>query len=106
MKVIMTKKEFMQLRDIIININNENVTREFNTICTDKNPHIDTATTTETITFTVSEELSTDLGKVLITHSKDLGKNLNISLTGLPKIISQAKKLFADLGATVKKPRK
>lgn len=102
MKIILTKKEFLQLRDVIINIESEKVTSEFNRICTNTNPHIDVAKTTETITFTVSEELSTEIGKVFITHSKGLGKNLNISLTGLPKIISQAKKLFSDLGAAIK----
>lgn len=102
MKVIMTKAEFLQLREIIVNIDNDKVIKEFNRICTNNNPHIDAATTSETFTITVSEELSTELGKVLINHSKGLGKNLNVSLTSLPKIVHQVKKLFIELGATIK----
>lgn len=102
MKVIMTKAEFLQLREIIVNIDNDKVIKEFNRICTNNNPYIDAATTSETFTLTVSEELSTELGKVFITHSKGLGKNLNVSLTSLPKIVNQVKKLFSELGATIK----
>lgn len=102
MKLILTKQEFLQLRDIVVNIENPKVSDEFNRIITNQNPHINSATTTETLTLTVSAELSTEIGKVLITHSKGLGKNLNMNLTSLPKIISQAKKLIADLGTTIK----
>lgn len=102
MKLILTKQEFLQLRDIIVNIENPKVSDEFNRIVTNQNPHINSATTSETLTLTVSAELSTEIGKVLITHSKGLGKNLNMNLTSLPKIISQAKKLIADLGTTIK----
>ena len=102
MKLILSKQEFLQLREIIVNIDNKNVSDEFNRIVTNQNPHIESATNSETLSLSISDDLSKDIGKVLITHSKGLGKNLNISLTGLPKILSQAKKLFADLGTAIK----
>lgn len=102
MKLILTKQEFLQLREIIVNIDNKNVSDEFNRIVTNQNPHIEAATNTETLSLSISEELSNEIGKVLIAHSKGLGKNLNISLTNLPKILTQAKKLFNDLGTAIK----
>lgn len=101
MKLILSKQEFLQLRDIIINIDNDKVKEEFNRIVINKNPHIDTSTTSETVSMTISDELSSTIGNILIAHSKGFGKNLNISLTGIPKIISQAKKLFSDLGTAI-----
>lgn len=102
MKVIMTKKEFLQLRDIIINLDNPEVTEEFNKICTNKNSQIDAATTAETFTLSVSEELSTEVGKVLKSYAKNLGKSLSLSLSNLPKIVKQLKSLVTDLGNAVK----
>lgn len=105
MKVVMTKAEYLQLREVIINIDNDNVIKEFNRICTNNNPNIKTSATSETFTLNVSEDLSTEIGKVLISHSKGLGKNLNIRLTSLPALINQVKKLFNDIGATIKKTK-
>lgn len=102
MKVIMTKKEFLQLREIIINIDNPTVTEEFNKICTNKNSRIDVATTQESFTMTVSEDLSTEIGKVLKAYSKNLGKSLSLSLSNLPKIVKQIKNLVTDLGNAIK----
>lgn len=102
MKLIMSKQEFLDLRDIIIGLDNEKVTAEFNRICTNKNSKIDTASTPETFTFTVSEDLSVKIGNVLKTYSKGLGRNLSISLTNLPKLFGQLKKLAGDLGAAIK----
>ena len=45
MKLIISKQEYLQLREIIINIDNKKVTDEFNRIVTDQNPHINAATT-------------------------------------------------------------
>ena len=101
MKLIISKQEYLQLREIIINIDNKKVTDEFNRIVTDQNPHINAATTSETLTLNISDELSKEIGDILIKHSKTLGKNLNISLSNLPKIISSAKKLFSDLSSTI-----
>ena len=101
MKLIMSKQEFLQLREIIINIDNKKVTEEFNRIVTNQNPHIEAATTSETISLNVSDELSKKIGDVLITHSKSLGKNLNISLANLPKIVTGFKKLFGDLSTAI-----
>lgn len=106
MKLILTKQEFLQLRDIIVNIENDSVKEEFNNIVTNKNPHIEAATTTETLSLSISNELSNEIGKVLIDHSKILGKNLNASIGGIPKLISQGKKLLADLGKAIKKTTK
>lgn len=106
MKLILSKNEYSQLREIIGNIENENVTKEFNRIVTNQNPHIASAVTGDTVSLSVSAELSNEIGKVLITHSKGLGKNLTISLTNLPKIINQAKKLLNDLGTTIKGRKK
>ena len=101
MKLIISKREYLQLREIIINIDNKKVTDEFNRIVTDQNPHINAATTSETLTLNISDELSKEIGNILIKHSKTLGKNLNISLSNLPKIISSAKKLFSDLSTAI-----
>ena len=101
MKLIISKQEFLQLREIIINIDNKKVTEEFNRIVTNQNPHIEAATTSETISLNVSDELSKKIGDVLITHSKSLGKNLNISLANLPKIVTGFKKLFGDLSTAI-----
>ncbi len=98
MKLIMSKHEFLQLRKIISNIDNPSIIEEFNRIVTNQNPHIEAATTSETISLNVSDELSKKIGDVLITHSKSLGKNLNISLANLPKIITGFKKLFGEKG--------
>ena len=101
MKLIMSKQEFLQLRKIISNIDNPSIIEEFNRIVTNQNPHIEAATTSETISLNVSDELSKKIGDVLITHSKSLGKNLNISLANLPKIITGFKKLFGDLSTAI-----
>lgn len=106
MKLIISKQEYLQLREIIINIDNEKVTDEFNRIVTDQNPHINAATTSETLTLNISDELYKDIGDILIKHSKTLGKNLNISLSNLPKIISSAKKLFSDLSTAISSKKK
>ena len=106
MKLIISKQEYLQLREIIINIDNEKVTDEFNRIVTDQNPHINAATTSETLTLNISDELSKEIGDILIKHSKTLGKNLNISLSNLPKIISSAKKLFSDLSSAISNKKK
>lgn len=106
MKLIISKQEYLQLREIIINIDNKKVTDEFNCIVTDQNPHINAATTSETLTLNISDELSKEIGDILIKHSKTLGKNLNISLSNLPKIISSAKKLFSDLSSTISSKKK
>lgn len=105
MKLIISKQEYLQLREIIINIDNKKVTDEFNRIVTDQNPHINAATTSETLTLNISDELSKEIGDILIKHSKTLGKNLNISLSNLPKIISSAKKLFSDLSTISSKKK-
>ena len=99
MKLIISKQEYLQLREIIINIDNKKVTDEFNRIVTDQNPHINAATTSETLTLNISDELSKEIGKTL-------GKNLNISLSNLPKIISSAKKLFSDLSTAISSKKK
>ena len=101
MKLIMSKQEFLQLRKIISNIDNPSIIEEFNRIVTNQNPHIEAATTYETISLNVSDELSKKIGDVLITHSKSLGKNLNISLANLPKIVTGFKKLFGDLSTAI-----
>lgn len=106
MKLIISKREYLQLREIIINIDNKKVTDEFNRIVTDQNPHINAATTSETLTLNISDELSKEIGNILIKHSKTLGKNLNISLSNLPKIISSAKKLFSDLSSAISSKKK
>ena len=106
MKLIIGKREYLQLREIIINIDNKKVTDEFNRIVTDQNPHINAATTSETLTLNISDELSKEIGDILIKHSKTLGKNLNISLSNLPKIISSAKKLFSDLSSAISSKKK
>ena len=106
MKLIISKQEYLQLREIIINIDNKKVTDEFNRIVTDQNPHINAATTSETLTLNISDELSKEIGNILIKHSKTLGKNLNISLSNLPKIISSAKKLFSDLSIAISNKKK
>ena len=106
MKLIISKREYLQLREIIINIDNKMVTDEFNRIVTDQNPHINAATTSETLTLNISDELSKEIGDILIKHSKTLGKNLNISLSNLPKIISSAKKLFSDLSSAISSKKK
>ena len=106
MKLIISKQEYLQLREIIINIDNKKVTDEFNRIVTDQNPHINAATTSETLTLNISDELSKEIGDILIKHSKTLGKNLNISLSNLPKIISSTKKLFSDLSSTISSKKK
>ena len=106
MKLIISKQEYLQLREIIINIDNKKVTDEFNRIVTDQNPHINAATTSETLALNISDELSKEIGDILIKHSKTLGKNLNISLSNLPKIISSAKKLFSDLSSTISSKKK
>ena len=106
MKLIISKREYLQLREIIINIDNKKVTDEFNHIVTDQNPHINAATTSETLTLNISDELSKEIGNILIKHSKTLGKNLNISLSNLPKIISSAKKLFSDLSSAISSKKK
>ena len=106
MKLIISKREYLQLREIIINIDNKKVTDEFNSIVTDQNPHINAATTSETLTLNISDELSKEIGDILIKHSKTLGKNLNISLSNLPKIISSAKKLFSDLSSAISSKKK
>ena len=106
MKLIISKEEYIQLREIIINIDNKKVTDEFNRIVTDQNPHINAATTSETLTLNISDELSKEIGDILIKHSKTLGKNLNISLCNLPKIISSAKKLFSDLSSAISSKKK
>lgn len=106
MKLILSKNEYSQLRDIIGNIESETVTKEFNRIVTNQNPHITSAVIGDTVSLSISAELSNEIGKVLITHSKGLGKNLNISLTNLPKIINQAKKLLNDLGTAIKGRKK
>ena len=106
MKLIISKQEYLQLREIIINIDNKKVTDEFNRIVTDQNPHINAATTSETLTLNISDELSKEIGDILIKHSKTLGRNLNISLSNLPKIISNAKKLFSDLSTTISGKKK
>ena len=101
MKLIMSKQEFLQLRKIISNIDNPSIIEEFNRIVTNQNPHIEAATTSEPISLHVSDELSKKIGDVLITHSKSLGKNLNISLANLPKIVTGFKKLFGDLSTAI-----
>ena len=106
MKLIISKQEYLQLREIIINIDNKKVTDEFNRIVTDQNPHINAATTSETLTLNISDELSKEIGDILIKHSKTLCKNLNISLSNLPKIISSAKKLFSDLSSAISSKKK
>ena len=106
MKLIMSKQEFLQLREIIINIDNKKVTEEFNRIVTNQNPHIEAATNSETLSLNVSDELSKEIGDILIKHSNTLGRNLNISLSNLPKIISNAKKLFSDLSTTISGKKK
>ena len=106
MKLIISKQEYLQLREIIINIDNKKVTDEFNRIVTDQNPHINAATTSETLTLNISDELSKEIGGILIKYSKTLGKNLNISLSNLPKIISSAKKLFSDLSSAISSKKK
>ena len=106
MKLIMSKQEFLQLREIIINIDNKKVTEEFNRIVTNQNPHIEAATNSETLSLNVSDELSKEIDDILIKHSKTLGRNLNISLSNLPKIISNAKKLFSDLSTTISGKKK
>ena len=106
MKLIMSKQEFLQLREIIINIDNKKVTEEFNRIVTNQNPHIEAATNSETLSLNVSDELSKEIGDILIKQSKTLGRNLNISLSNLPKIISNAKKLFSDLSTTISGKKK
>ena len=106
MKLIISKREYLQLREIIINIDNKKVTDEFNRIVTDQNPHINAATTSETLTLNISDELSKEIGDILIKHSKTLGKNLNISLSNLPKIISSSKKLFSDLSTAISSKNK
>ena len=106
MKLIISKQEYLQLREIIINIDNKKVTDEFNRIVTDQNPHINAATTSETLTLNISDELSKEIGDILIKHSKTLGRNLNISLSNLPKIISSVKKLFSDLSTTISGKKK
>ena len=106
MKLIISKQEYLKLREIIINIDNKKVTDEFNRIVTDQNPHINAATTSETLTLNISDELSKEIGDILIKHSKTLGKNLNISLSNLPKIISSAKKLFSDLSSAINSKKK
>ena len=104
--LVLTKQEFLQLREVILNIDNDSVKEEFNNIVTNKNPHIEAATTTETLSLSVSNELSNEIGKVFIDHSKTLGKHLNVSIAGIPKLISQGKKLLADLGKAIKKTTK
>ena len=106
MKLIMSKQEFLQLREIIINIDNEKVTEECNRIVTNQNPHIEASTNTETLSLNVSDELSKKIGEILISHSKSLGKNLNISLSNLPKIINGFKKLFSDLSTAISSKKK
>ena len=106
MKLIISKQEYLQLREIIINIDNKKVTDEFNRIVTDQNPHINAATTSETLTLNISDELSKEIVDILIKHSNTLGKNLNISLSNLPKIISSAKKLFSDLSSAISSKKK
>lgn len=106
MKLIINKQEFSQLRNIIINIDNATVTDEFNRIVTNQNPHIEATTTSETLSLSISDELSKEIGDILIKHSKTLGKNLNISLSNLPKIISSAKKLFSDLSSAISSKKK
>ena len=106
MKLIISKQEFTQLREIIINIDNMKVTDEFNRIVTDQNPHINATTTSETLTMNISDELSKEIGDILIKHSKTLGKNLNISLSNLSKIISSAKKLLSDLSSAISSKKK
>ena len=106
MKLIISKQEYLQLREIIINIDNKKVTDEFNRIVTDQNPHINAATTSETLTLNISDELSKEIGGILIKYSKTLGKNLNISLSNLPKIISSTKKLFSDLSTAISSKKK
>ena len=106
MKLIISKQEYLQLREIIINIDNKKVTDEFNRIVTDQNPHINAATTSEPLTLNISDELSKEIGGILIKYSKTLGKNLNISLSNLPKIISSAKKLFSDLSSAISSKKK
>ena len=106
MKLIISKQEYLQLREIIINIDNKKVTDEFNRIVTDQNPHINAATTSETLTLNISDELSKEIGDILIKHSNTFGKNLNISLSNLPKIISSAKKLFSDLSSAISSKKK
>ena len=66
MKLIISKQEFSQLRKIIINIDNAKVTDEFNRIVTNQNPHIDAATTSETLSLNISEELSKEIGNILM----------------------------------------
>ena len=105
MKLTISKQEFAQLREIIVNIDNEKVTREFNRIVTNQNPHINAATTSETLTLDVSDELSKEIGIILIQHSKGLGKNLNISLSNIPKILTGIKKLFSDLSTAISKKK-
>lgn len=102
MKLILSKHEFEQLREVICNIDNDSVTKEYNRIVTNQNPHIEASTTTDTLSLSISAELSDKIGKVLISHSKGIGKNLSVNLTSLPKTINQTKKLFNDLGKAIK----
>ena len=106
MKLIISKQEYLQLREIIINIDNKKVTDEFNRIVTDQNPHINAATTSETLTLNISDELSKEIGDILIKHSKTFGKNLSISLSNLPKIVSNAKNLLNDLSTAISNRKK
>ena len=106
MKLIISKQEFSQLRKIIINIDNAKVTDEFNRIVTNQNPHIDAATTSETLSLNISEELSKEIVDILIKHSKTFGKNLSISLSNLPKIVSNAKNLLNDLSTAISNRKK
>ena len=106
MKLIISKQEFSQLRKIIINIDNAKVTDEFNRIVTKQNPHIDAATTSETLSLNISEALSKEIGDILIKHSKTFGKNLSISLSNLPKIVSNAKNLLNDLSTAISNRKK
>ena len=101
MKLIISKQEFSQLRKIIINIDNEKVTDEFNRIVTNQNPHIEATTNSETLSLNISDDLSKEIGDILIKHSKTLGKNLNISLTNLPKLVASIKTLATDLSTAI-----
>ena len=53
MKLILSKAEFLQLREIIVNIDNKNVSDEFNRIVTNQNPHIESATNSETLSLSI-----------------------------------------------------
>ena len=106
MKIILTKEEFLAIRQCVVDADTPAVTNGFNSLFTNGIPEIQVDTVDNTKVLTVDEGLVIDLVGITDTHSKASGKKVLGFIRSTPSTLMSLLPFANDIKKKIMERRK